>query len=92
MQYFPHKGELSALVKQKSFIIGRVEGHSGLVIQNCGCDQEGRRLSWETRVEEVGFEVFPKRRDTGTVSYMEGERVPKNWGIVTERIREVFDL
>ena len=24
-----------------------------------GCDQEGRRLSWETGVEEVGFKVFP---------------------------------
>ena len=30
------------------------------VIQNCGCDQDGRRLSWGTRVEEVNFEVFPK--------------------------------
>ena len=54
-------------------------------------DQEGRKLSWETRVEEVGLEVFPKRCDRGTVSYLEGERVPKNWGIVTEGIREVFD-
>ena len=78
------------LVKQKSFIIGKVEGCSGSVIQNFGCDQEGR-LSWEIRVEEVGFEVFPKRCDSGTVSYLEGERVPKNWGIVTEGIREVFD-
>ena len=62
------------------------------VIQNCQCDQKGRRLSWETRVEEVGFEVFPKRCDRGTVSYLEGERVPKNWGIVTERIREVSTI
>ena len=30
-------------------------------------------LSWETRVEEVGFEVFPKRCDRGTASYLEGE-------------------
>ena len=44
----------------------------------------------ETRIEEVGFEVFPERCDRGTVSYLEGERVPKNWGVVTERIREVF--
>ena len=35
--------------------------------------------------------MFPKRCDRGTVSYLEGERVPKNWGIVTEGIREVFD-
>ena len=59
--------------------------------QNCGCDQEGRRLSWEIRVEEVGFEVFPKRCNRGTVSYMKGERVPKDRGIVTEGIREVLD-
>ena len=69
-----------------------MEGHSESVIQNCGCDWEERRLSWETRVEEVGFEIFPKRCDRGTVSYLKGERVPKNWGIVTEGIREVFDL
>ena len=66
-------------------------GRSGSVIQNCGCDWEGRRLSWETRVEEVGFEVFPKRCNRETVSYLKGERVPKKWGIVTEGIREVFD-
>ena len=40
----------------------------------------------------MGFEEFSKRCDRGTVSYLEGERVPKNWGIVTERIRKVFDL
>ena len=34
----------------------------------------------------VGFDVFPERCDRGTVSYLEGERVPKNWGIVTKRI------
>ena len=59
-------------------------------MKNCKCDQEGRRLSWETRVEEVGFEVFSKRCDRGTISYLEGEGVPKNWGIVTKGIREVF--
>ena len=51
----------------------------------------GRKLSWETRAEEVGFEVFSKRCDRGTVSYMKGERVPKDRGIVTEGIKEVFD-
>ena len=56
-----------------------------------GCDQEGRRLSWETGIEEVVFEVFPERCDRGAISYLEGERVPKNWGVVTERIRKVFD-
>ena len=58
--------------------------------QNFGCGQEGRRLSWETRVEEVGFNVLPKRCNR-TASYMKGERVPKDWGIVTEGIREMFD-
>ena len=76
----------------KIIIIGRVEGRSRSVIQDCGCDQEGRKLSWETRVEEVGFEVLPKRCNRGTVSYMKGERVSKDWGIVTEGIRKVFDL
>ena len=36
--------------------------------------------------------MFPERCDRGTVSYMVGEAVPKNWGIVIERIRKVFDL
>ena len=35
---------------------------------------------------------FSERCNRGTVSYLEGERVPKKWGIVTERIREVFNL
>ena len=30
--------------------------------------------------------MFPERCDRGTVSYLEGERVPKNWGIVAKRI------
>ena len=75
----------------KIIIIGRVEGCSRSVIQDCGCDQEGRKLSWETRAEEVGFEVLPKRCNRGTVSYMKGVKVPKDWGIVTEGIRKVFD-
>ena len=75
----------------KIIIIGRVEGRSRSVIQDCGCDQEGRKLSWETRAEEVGFEVLPTRCNRGTVSYMKGEKVPKDWNIVTEGIRKVFD-
>ena len=39
----------------------------------------------------MGFEVFPERCNRRTISYLEGERVPKNWGIVTERIRKEFD-
>ena len=59
-------------------------------IQNCGCDQEGRKLSLETGIKEVGFEVFPERCYRAAISYLEGERVPKNRGIVTERIGEKF--
>ena len=40
--------------------------------------QKGRGVSWATGVEEVGFEVFLERYDRGTVSYLEGERVPRN--------------
>ena len=39
------------------------------------CDQQGRKLSWETGFEEVGFKVFPERRDRGAISYLEGESV-----------------
>ena len=67
----------------------RVKGSLRSVILSCECDQEGRRLSWETGIKEVGFEVFPERCDRGAISYLEG--VPKNWGVVTERIRKVFD-
>ena len=74
----------------KIIIIGRVEGCLRSVIQDCGCDQEGRKLSCETRAKEVGFEVVPNRCNRGTVSYMKGERVPKDRGIVTEGIRKVF--
>ena len=49
------------LAKQKSFIVRRVEEHSRSVIRSCGCHQEGRILSWETGIEEAGFEVFPER-------------------------------
>ena len=40
----------------------------------------------------MSFEMFPGGCDRATVSYLERERVPKNWGIVTERIRKVFVL
>ena len=39
----------------------------------------------------MGFEAFPERSDRGVISYLEGKRVPKTWGVVTERIRKVFD-
>ena len=37
----------------------------------------------------MSFEVFPERYDRGAISYLEGEGVPKNWGVVTEGIRKV---
>ena len=36
--------------------------------------------------------MLPKRCNRGTISYMKRERVPKDWRIVTEGIRKVFDL
>ena len=36
----------------------------------------------------MGFKAFPERCDRGTVSYLEGERVPKNWDV---GIRKVFN-
>ena len=47
----------------KIIIIRKIKGHSRSVIRSCGCDQEGRKLSWETGIKEVGFEVFPERCD-----------------------------
>ena len=38
----------------------------------------------------MSLELFPEGCDRGTVSYLEKERVPKNWGMVTERIQKVF--
>ena len=32
----------------------------------------------------MGFVVCTERCDRGAISYLEGEGVPKNWGIVTE--------
>ena len=35
--------------------------------------------------------MLPKRCSRGTVSFMKGERVPKDWGMMTEGIRKAFD-
>ena len=51
----------------------------------------GKETKLGTRVEKVRFEVFPERCYRGTVSHLKEERVPKNWGVVTKRIREVFN-
>ena len=39
----------------------------------------------------MGFDMLPERCDRGAISYLEGEGVPKNWCMVTEKIREKFD-
>ena len=39
----------------------------------------------------MGVEVFPEGCDRGAISYLEGEIVPKSRGIVTEKIRKVFN-
>ena len=62
------------------------------MIQSYGCDQKGRRLSWEIGVEQVGFEVFPEGCDRGAISNVEGERVPKNRGIVTQSVYWIYEL
>ena len=88
--YSPQRGTQCADLT-KIIIIRRVEGRARSEIRSCGCEQDGRKLSWETGIKEVGFEVFPERCDRGAISYLEGERVPKNRSIVTERIGEKFD-
>ena len=45
------------------------------MIVSYACDQKGRRLSWETGVEQVDFKVFPEGCDRGAFSYLEGETV-----------------
>ena len=41
-QYLPHRGKLSALIKQNHYC-REVKGHSRSVIQDYGCDREGRK-------------------------------------------------
>ena len=43
-------------------IVNRKEsrGVVKVTVQSYGCDREGRRISWETGIEEVGFKVFPE--------------------------------
>ena len=40
----------------------------------------------------MSFEVFPKGCDRGTVSHLEGERVPNKRGIVTETVLKIVCL
>ena len=45
-------------------------------MRRCGCDQEGRKLSWETGIKEVGFEVFPERCDWGAFGRRKSSKEP----------------
>ena len=66
-------------------VIMIVEGWTRSVIRS-----KGVKLGGETGVKQVSFQVFPKGCDRGIISYLKGERVPKNRGKVTERIRKMF--
>ena len=69
-----------------ALVIRIVERRSRSVIRSNRYDQKGRRLSGETGVKQANFQVFSEGCDSGIISYLEGEGVPKNRGIVTERI------
>ena len=56
------------------------------------CDQKGRGPSGETEAKQVTFQVFPEGCDRQAISYLEGERNPKNRGIMTERAFKMFVL
>ena len=77
-------------IKQNHY---HMESQGAFKVSNPGlwCDQERRKLSRETRAEEVGFEVLTKKCNRWTVSHMKRERVPKDWGVVAEGIRKEFD-
>ena len=51
---------------------------------------QGKETRWGTGVKRVSFQVFPEGCDRGTVSYLEGGRVPKSRSIVAERIEKCF--
>ena len=46
-----------------------VKERSRPVIQSYRCEQKGRRVSWETGVQQVGFQVFPEGCDRGAISF-----------------------
>ena len=43
-------------------------GCSWSLVRNCECDPEGRKLSWLSGAEEVGFIVFPERCNVRAIS------------------------
>ena len=53
---------------------------------------KGRETRWGTGDKQVSFQVFPEGCIRGIVSYMEGERDPKNRGIVTKRVCLICEL
>ena len=72
MNHFNHLLECPKIIKR------RVDGAFKVSNQELWGDLEGRRLSWETGIAEVSFEVFPERCDIGAISNLERKGVPKN--------------
>ena len=65
---------------KNTLIIRTVKGQSKSVIWRNGCDQKGSRLSGETEVKQMSFQVF----DEVTISYFDGE--VQNRALAIERI------
>ena len=58
--YSPQRGTQCA---DKIIIIRKVKGRSRSVIRGCGCDQEGRKLSWEKLINTF---ILLENVDNGT--------------------------
>ena len=71
-------------------MIRRVEGRSRSEIQNCGCDQEGRKLVGKLELKRV-LRCFLKDVTEGLFLIWKGKMFQRTRGIVTERIGEKFD-
>ena len=50
------------------------------------------KLSWETGIKEVGFEVFPERCNRGAISYLEGEGVNIYKQRLKNNLEQVFSI
>ena len=75
MQYLPHKGELSCYGNK---YINHKDNRGLVKVSN----PKLWRLGRETRVKQMRFQVFPEGCDRKNISYLEGERVPKDRGII----------
>ena len=80
------KRETQCAKLTKIVIIRRVEGRQGQKSEIAGVTKREGNL-----VAKLELKRWVWRCYRGAISYLEGERVPKNRGIVTERIGEKFD-